>query len=56
MARELAKLARIANALNRTLVLPPLPCKKKKKLRWCNLCTFDKFVCFSRGCRSSRTR
>lgn len=47
MARELAKLARIANALNRTLVLPPLPCKKKK-LRWCNLCTFDKFVCFSR--------
>lgn len=46
MARELAKLARIANALNRTLVLPPLPCKKKK-LRWCNLCAFDKYVCFS---------
>ena len=37
----------IANALNRTLVLPPLPCPNKR-WKYCNLCSFDEYDCFMR--------
>ena len=46
VADELATLARIANALNRSLVLPPLRCINSTR-RYCNLCSFDFSECFS---------
>ena len=46
VADELATLARIANALNRSLVLPPLRCINSTR-KYCNLCSFDFSDCFS---------
>ena len=37
---ELQSLSRIANALNRSLVLPPLP-RRTRTLKYGNLCAFD---------------
>ncbi|KAM7455148.1 putative transferase [Blastocystis sp. subtype 1] len=45
--QELFSLSHIANALNRTLVLPPLPCPNKR-WKYCNLCSFDEYDCFRR--------
>lgn len=43
---ELKRLSVIANALNRSLVLPPLHCHSGK-WQYCNLCTFDSTLnCF----------
>ena len=46
MHKAFKSLARIANALGRSLVIPPLPCKKGKS-GYCNLCVFDHVMCFS---------
>lgn len=43
---ELKRLSVIANALNRSLVLPPIHCTSGKH-KYCNLCTFDSPHCFS---------
>ena len=45
MSATLLSLSRVANALNRTLVLPPLPCSKGK-WKYCNVCSFDRVDCF----------
>lgn len=45
--QEILSLSHIANALNRTLVLPPLPCPNRK-WQYCNLCSFDEYDCFRR--------
>ena len=44
MTATLLSLSIVANALNRSLVLPPLPCLRVK--RYCNVCSFDKVNCF----------
>ena len=45
MKETLLSLSRVANALNRSLVLPPLPCSKGK-WKYCNVCSFDRANCF----------
>ena len=45
MKKTLLRLSRVANALNRSLVLPPLPCSKGK-WKYCNVCSFDRVDCF----------
>ena len=45
MSATLLSLSRVANALNRSLVLPPLPCSKGK-WKYCNVCSFDRVDCF----------
>ena len=45
MKETLLRLSRVANALNRSLVLPPLPCSKGK-WKYCNVCSFDRVDCF----------
>lgn len=45
MKETLLRLSRVANALNRSLVLPPLPCSKGK-WKYCNVCSFDRANCF----------
>ena len=45
MKKTLLSLSRVANALNRSLVLPPLPCSKGK-WKYCNVCSFDRVDCF----------
>ena len=45
MKETLYSLSRVANALNRSLVLPPLPCSKGK-WKYCNVCSFDRVDCF----------
>ena len=45
MKETLLSLSRVANALNRSLVLPPLPCSKRK-WKYCNVCSFDRVDCF----------
>ena len=45
MKKTLLRLSRVANALNRSLVLPPLPCSKGK-WKYCNVCSFDRAICF----------
>ena len=45
MKETLLSLSRVANALNRSLVLPPLPCSKGK-WKYCNVCSFDRVDCF----------
>lgn len=43
----LRTLVRVANRLNRTLVIPPLRCQRAKAKRWayCNLCSFGGYNC-----------
>ena len=38
-------LSRVANSLNRSLVLPPLSCSNGK-WKYCNVCSFDRANCF----------
>lgn len=45
MSATLLSLSRVANALNRSLVLPPLPCAKGK-WQYCNVCSFERVNCF----------
>ena len=45
MKETLLRLSRVANALNRSLVLPPLPCSKGQ-CKYCNVCSFDRVNCF----------
>ena len=45
MSRTLLSLSRVANTLNRSLVLPPLPCVNGK-WKYCNVCSFEKVDCF----------
>ena len=45
MKETLYSLSRVANALNRSLVLPPLPCSKGR-WKYCNVCSFDRVDCF----------
>ena len=45
MKKTLLRLSRVANALNRSLVLPPLLCSKGK-WKYCNVCSFDRVDCF----------
>ena len=45
MKKTLLSLSRVANSLNRSLVLPPLPCSKGK-WKYCNVCSFDRANCF----------
>ena len=42
---SLKRLARLANLLDRTAVLPPFPCSRAS-LSFCNLCHFDRPDCF----------
>lgn len=41
----LADVVNMANALNRTLVIPPLKCAKSG-VPFCNMCHFEKIDCF----------
>ena len=41
----LADVVNITNALNRTLVIPPIECTKRG-VPFCNMCYFDKPNCF----------
>lgn len=44
---DLMKMVKMANALNRTLVLPPTRCKNHESRRvWCNMCTMQPKTCF----------
>lgn len=45
---NLIQYAEVANALNRTLVIPPVQCSFSKRWRYCNLCFFGGVNCFRR--------
>ena len=45
MKKTLLSLSRVANSLNRSLVLPPLSCSNGK-WKYCNVCSFDRANCF----------
>lgn len=42
---QLTKMVKVANALNRSLIIPPIPCKKTG-VPFCNLCYFHFRYCF----------
>ena len=47
MKQSLKSLARLANLLGRTAVLPPFPCRREKgEAPFCNVCHFDLPNCF----------
>ena len=47
LAAELAAIVRVANRLDRTLVLPPLRCPAGARWAYCNLCFFEVYSCLS---------
>lgn len=42
---QLKKMVKVANALNRSLIIPPIPCKKSG-VAYCNICYFHYRYCF----------
>lgn len=44
---ELSAIVKVANELNRTLVIPPLRCPPSSKWSFCNMCFFEDITCFS---------
>lgn len=47
LEKVLKKMVRMANALNRTLVLPPTRCNNANSQReWCNICSMQPRTCF----------
>lgn len=53
VAEQLRKMVMVANALNRSLIIPPIPCNKIGK-PFCNICFFHFRYCFEEILRNAR--
>lgn len=50
--RQLKRMVKVANALNRSLIIPPIPCKKPG-VPFCNICFFHYRYCFEEILRNA---